>query len=86
MGSQLQKGTGISLDDFKGPDWERHGGKNIYSRAMLTWKNYEELHNNKINLEFMQHDPQNILHNFRMSLLSQRWDQLTLVSITCYCI
>lgn len=58
MGSQLQKGTGISLE-FKGPDWERHGGKNFYSRAMLTWENYEELNNNKINLQFIQPDPQN---------------------------
>lgn len=50
MGSQLQKGTGILLGEFKGPDWERHTGKNFYSRAMLTWESYEELHNNKINL------------------------------------
>lgn len=59
MGSRLQKGRGISLEEFKGPDWERHGGKNFYSTAMLARENYEELNNNKINLQFIQPDPQN---------------------------
>ena len=50
MGSQLQKARGISLDEFKGPDWEQHSGRNFYSRAMLTWENYEELSNKITNL------------------------------------